>query len=553
MPRGEPRHAVFRDRRGRWPHAKPARARQAHLCLWRGDLAASTRPHHAPRAALSRWYHSRRPSLPSRLTGLTATCVKASGRIVTTSYHPRRIPVATWPVFCVLLAFLRAASTLQPMILRRSSRTDPRLVLGSALAFVLPIGAQLALSSSAWAQASSQPAAEQAGNPAAALKQRDQELNAALARARDSADAQAKLRSEIEVLGQDRRKFNAQLIDTASRVRDVEANISADQIRLDGLNEQEHALQKSLDQRRAVIVEVIAALQRMGRQPPPALVVSPEDALRAVRTAITLGAVLPEMRGQADTLAGDLAALTNVRKDIVAQRERLRVSLLVDQRQKKQSNAEQALAGEHQRATDLARQVDSIKDLITKLEAELDSAKRASRDADRGIANDATHPELAALSDPGRLTPAIAFADMRGHLHLPVNGTRIREFGGSDGAGGTQKGLSIAARPGGEITAPCDGWVVYAGRFRSYGQLLILNAGGGYHVLLAGMERISVDLGQFVLTGEPVATMGGGSQASPAGASGPKQSVLYVEFRKDGAPIDPSPWWATDESEKVRG
>jgi septal ring factor EnvC (AmiA/AmiB activator) len=451
------------------------------------------------------------------------------------------------------------------MILRRSSRTDPGVLLGSALAFVLPIGMQMALSSGAAAQTAAKPAADQTADPAGTIKKRDQDLDAALARQRDSAEAQAKLRSEIEALGQDRRKFNAQLIDTAARVRDVEANISAAQIRLDGLNEQEHALQKSLDQRRAVIVEVIAALQRMGRQPPPALVVSPEDALRAIRTAITLGAVLPEMRGQADMLAGDLAALLNVRKDIVAQREglageldrlgreQLRVSLLVDQRQKKQSNVEEALVGERQHAADLARQVDSIKDLITKLETGLDSAKRASRDADHGIANDATHPELAALSDPGRLTPAIAFADLRGHLRLPVNGTRIREFGGSDGSGGTQKGLSIAARPAGEITAPCDGWVVYAGRFRSYGQLLILNAGGGYHVLLAGMDRISVDLGQFVLTGEPVAVMGGGSQGPPTGASGPKQPVLYVEFRKDGAPIDPSPWWATNEGEKVRG
>jgi septal ring factor EnvC (AmiA/AmiB activator) len=82
---------------------------------------------------------------------------------------------------------------------------------------------------------------------------------------------------------------------------------------------------------------------------------------------------------------------------------------------------------------------------------------------------------------------------------------------------------------------------------------LILNAGGGYHVLLAGMERISVDLGQFVLTGEPVAVMGGPAQVSAAMTTGSKQPVLYVEFRKDGAPIDPSPWWATNESEKVRG
>jgi septal ring factor EnvC (AmiA/AmiB activator) len=464
------------------------------------------------------------------------------------------------------LAFLRAASTLQLMILRRSSRTDPRLVLGSALALVLPLGAELGASSIAGAQALSQPpAAGQTPISADALKQRDQELDAAIARQRNSAEAQAKLRSEIEALGRDRRKFNQQLIETASRVREVEARINASQTRLDALNQQEQLFQKTLDERQAVIVEILAALQRIGRQPPPALLVSPEDALRAVRTAITLGAVLPEMRAQADALAGDLSALLDVRKEIVAQRDRLtgeldqlgreqlRVALLVDERQKKQAGAEQSLNSERQRAADLARQVENIKDLIAKLEGGLDSATRAARAADRAIANDATQPELAALSDPGRLAPAVAFADLRGRLRLPVNGVRIREFGGADGLGGTQKGLSIASRPGGEITAPCDGWVVYAGRFRSYGQLLILNAGGGYHVLLAGMERISVDLGQFVLTGEPVAVMGDGSQASPAGASSPKQPVLYVEFRKDGTPVDPSPWWATNESEKVRG
>ena len=227
--------------------------------------------------------------------------------------------------------------------------------------------------------------------------------------------------------------------------------------------------------------------------------------------------------------------------------------MLIDARQGNQSAAEQALADEQKRATDLARQVDNLQDLIAKLESGLDPATRAAREANRTIANDATRPDLAALGDPGRLSPAIAFADTRGRLHLPVNGVAIRSFGAPDGLGGSQKGLTIASHAGAQITAPCDGWVVYAGPFRSYGQLLILNAGGGYHVLLAGMDRISVDLGQFVLTGEPVAVMGGDAQASAAIGTGSKQPVLYVEFRKDGTPIDPSPWWAANESEKVRG
>ena len=445
-------------------------------------------------------------------------------------------------------------------------------VLGSTLALLLPFGAELLINPGALAQtAPAQAPAPQtaptqaAPSPVDALKARDQELDAARARQRDLVENQAKLRIEIDALGADRRKFNEQLIDTASRIRDVEADIDATEARLVPLDQKERLFQKSLDDRRAVIIEILAALQRIGRQPPPALIVRPEDALQAVRTAIALGAVLPEMREEADALAGDLSDLVGVRKEILDERDRraenlkqlardqLRMSILIDERQQKQALAEQSLDAQRQQAADVGRQVDSIKDLIAKLEASLDPATRAAHAAARSIANDATQPELAALGDPGRLAPAAAFADLRGRLRLPVNGARIREFGGSDGAGGTQKGLSVAARPGAQITAPCDGWVVYAGAFRSYGQLLILNAGGGYHVLLAGMERISVDLGQFVLTGEPVAVMGDGSQASATVTAGPKQPVLYVEFRKDGTPIDPAPWWATNEGEKVRG
>ncbi len=154
----------------------------------------------------------------------------------------------------------------------------------------------------------------------------------------------------------------------------------------------------------------------------------------------------------------------------------------------------------------------------------------------------------------------MAFASARGRLPFPVNGTRIREFGVPDGLGGTEKGISIATRAAAQVTAPCDGWVVYAGPFRNYGQVLILNAGGGYHVVLAGMDRISVNVGQFVLTGEPVAVMSGGAPgngsqaaATRTTASSSDKPVLYVEFRKDGTPIDPSPWWAASKGEKVRG
>jgi septal ring factor EnvC (AmiA/AmiB activator) len=427
----------------------------------------------------------------------------------------------------------------------------------------LPFGADLAaFAQTPAAQPPSPPAVPAPGSarPDDALKRRDKELDAIRAKQRQSADSQTKLKSQIDALSEDRRALNEQLIASAARVRDVEGKIDAAQARLRELDQRQHLLRQTLDERRSEVIEILAALERVGRDPPPALLVRPEDALDSLRTAITLGSLLPDMRAQAAVLVTDLTDLLRVRKDIVAQRaalsqnldqlafEQLRLNMLVDARQKKQAEAEQALASEQQHAVELAQRADNLKDLIVKLETSLNT-NPAARAVNVGVG----HPDLAALHDPGRLTPAVAFADLRGQLHLPVNGLAIREFGDPNGIGGTQKGVSIAAEPGAEITSPCDSWVVYAGPFRSYGQLLILNAGGGYHVLLAGMERISVDLGQFVLTGEPVAVMGGQTPVSAAIATGSKQPVLYVEFRKGGAPIDPSPWWATNEGEKVRG
>jgi septal ring factor EnvC (AmiA/AmiB activator) len=394
-----------------------------------------------------------------------------------------------------------------------------------------------------------------------ALKQRDQDLKAARDAHTKSIETEAAIKREIEQIGADRRKLNQDLIDTAGRIRGVEAQVVATETRLKGLDANELGIRKSLEGRRAVIGEVLAALQRIGHRPPPALIASPEDALQSVRTAMLLGAVLPEMRHEVEALANDLTNLLDVRKKIGGERDRLktevaslgdertRMTALVGERQKQQAQREKALSAERARASQLAHQVDNLKDLIAKLEQGLDPATRAAREAGRGDKRSA----MSALRDPGRLAPAVSFASLRGQVPIPVNGVKLKEFGVPDGVGGVEKGVSIATRAGAQVTAPADGWVVYAGPFRSYGQLLILNAGNGYHILLAGMERISVDLGQFVLTGEPVAVMGNGSHIAAILATGSSQPVLYIEFRKDGIPVDPGPWWAAGEGEKVRG
>ena len=409
------------------------------------------------------------------------------------------------------------------------------------------------------------PAPQTAAISPEAIKQREQELEDARQRQKSAEEAQAKLKSEITSLGQDRTKLNQQLIDTAANVRTVETKIGEAEQRLTGLSGREQEMRNSLNARRADIVEVLAALQRAGRRTPPALLVRPEDALQSLRTAILLGAVVPELRGRAEKIAGELGELVGLRKTMAAERDQLaadrdksrndqtRLAALVEERQRQQASREKDLDDENGRAIALSRQVGDLQGLIAKMEQDLKSAAKAAAAANQAAATANTRPGPTVFKDRSRTTPAIAFASARGLLPFPVNGSKIRDFGGSDGLGGIQKGISLATKPGSQVTTPCDGWVVYSGPFRSYGQLLILNAGGGYHVLIAGMERISVNIGQFVLTGEPVAVMGSTSQVASILATNACQPVLYVEFRKDGTPIDPGPWWAANEGEKVRG
>jgi septal ring factor EnvC (AmiA/AmiB activator) len=420
------------------------------------------------------------------------------------------------------------------------------------------------------------------------IKQREQELDSLRAEQQQATEAERKLAAENEMLAEDRRKLTAALVEGATRIRADEERVTAVEARLHELEGSEADIRKSLTGRRALIAEVLAALQRIGHHPPPAVFAGAQDALESIRTAMALGAVLPEMRVETASLMTELSGLIRVRQELANERDRQateiaglaaeqkRMAALVEERQKRQAEVEHAMDEERQRVLALARQAENLKDLIAKLEQGAEAARRAARFAARPA--DESKPSeprssADALKDPARLAPVIAFAAAKGTLLLPANGVKIREFGAADGTGGTEKGISIATRAGAQVTAPSDGWVVYAAPYRSYGQLLILNVGGGYHVLLAGMERITVDLGQFVLTGEPVAAMGNGTQvasspqaaasstpvmatsASDSGSAttGTAQPVLYVEFRKDGTPVDPTPWWAATNSEKVRG
>jgi septal ring factor EnvC (AmiA/AmiB activator) len=392
------------------------------------------------------------------------------------------------------------------------------------------------------------------------------------------------LTKDLVALAEERARLNSKLIEAGESVQASEAKLSETEAKLAELNEQVDVIQSSITERKVAIVKMLSAMQRIGRTPPPAIVTRRDDALGVVRGAMLLADVYPELKYQADNLSKELEGLVTIEDAIRARRdeqkqeadqltgERGRLDRLLAEKKAKHAQSEVELVQVKQSAEQLAGEVTSLNELIERLGVQIAKAEVAQYDAEIAaekalrerlqqevMATPANEnvielkPESTklAFASPSRLKPAMPFWQAKGTLRMPAQGHKMTAFGDTGADGTTLKGISLKTREEARITAPADGWVVYAGPFRSYGQLLIINAGGGYHLLIAGMSRIDVSLGQFVLAGEPIAVMGGPAAPSFSGDEN-SSPVLYVEFRKDGKPVDPGPWWA-EASEKVQG
>ncbi len=372
-------------------------------------------------------------------------------------------------------------------------------------------------------------------------------------------DKLKQLEDEVAGLKKDQATITAALIQSAKTDKKLQQDIADIADKLTALREQEDGIRTSLRARRGVLAEVLAALQRMGLNPPPAILVRPDDALASVRSAVLLGAVVPEMREQVEELTGDLKDMQRVSASIAQEQERLketrtaqaeeqkRQSLLLEEKKKLQAQSEQEIEAQRKRSEELAAKAGSLKDLISSLDKQMAGVREAAEAARKAEAERlAAARERAgeATPDDNHLRAQIDFASLRGSLALPAAGKTVRRFGDKDGVGGSMMGQVVETLPSATITSPSDGVVLYAGPFRSYGQLLILDAGNGYHIVMAGMGRIDVAQGQFVLAGEPVGAMGEKLLASVAPIEvGNGAPLLYIEFRKDGKPVDPAPWW----------
>ena len=362
----------------------------------------------------------------------------------------------------------------------------------------------------------------------------------------------------------DQSDISDKLVRLATSMAEEERAVGLGAAKLATVEAQGITLASDLAQRQDQLSVLLAGLQRLQQNPPPALVVQPDHVLDAMRGAMLFGAVVPDVAAQASELKDKLDELQAIRDETKDLRQKQQLALstleksqsdlkvLLQEKQTVAASATRDLEVEKANAQALAEKAKSLEQLVAalqkaKLEAEQKQSAEAKAAAD--LAAKAEAQRQAALEKP-----SIPLSKSLGTLAMPVSGDILKHFGDDNGLGSKLDGLAIATHANVNVISPVAGKVEFAGQFRSYGQLLILNAGEGYLVLLAGMNKISADIGQSIKAGEPVGVMGAGPSTlaflgEEKDRTGP---VFYVEFRKDNAPIDSTPWWVNGHKEAMK-
>ena len=363
--------------------------------------------------------------------------------------------------------------------------------------------------------------------------------------------AEARIAQEIAAAIEAQDSVAEQLGSIAQSIQAQEALIAASEAELQKLAAERAGLLAELGEKQDSLSELLAALQRLEQNTPPALVVEPGDILSALRGAMLLGTLVPELSTEAQALAlkldqlGQIEAAIGTRGKEVAQEiarlegQRAELGRLVTQKKGLVSKSSAELEAERGRTRALADRARSLKQLLAGLAEE---RKRQEAEAAERLAAEERERQR---QENLQRAPKLAFAEAKGKLAFPAQGQIVRGFGEPDGLGRETQGVMIATRAGAQVTAPADGKVEFAGPFRSYGEVVILNPGGGYRVLLAGMDKVTADVGEFLRAGEPVGEMGSGPASVTLFGEVVQDGrpVLYIEFRNSTEAVDSGPWW----------
>jgi len=341
------------------------------------------------------------------------------------------------------------------------------------------------------------------------------------------------------------------LVKASGQARGFERAETKARAGLADLTTQETILKAKILSDRAALGDILAALQRIDKSPPPALLVHPKNATDAARAAHLLAYLSQSLHEKSALLQDQLAELQDVRTQMNKKRSEIAthtkavnvrlssIKSIISDKSKLNDQLDKDRKTKINEANRLAKEAKNLRDLIARFEDNAEAIlprlkpQRGTRDPIPRL-----KPKPGARSTPAYVPPAFTpsgsarFADARGQVPLPVFGKLSRNYGARLAGGGTAKGISLKSTRKAQVIAPFAGRIEFSGAFND-DHVVILNVGGGYFIVLTGLGETFTEAGTRVKSGEPLGLMP---------TNGPKSPELFMEFRKNRNSINPKPW-----------
>ncbi len=386
-------------------------------------------------------------------------------------------------------------------------------------------------------------------NTAGAVNVSDAELKKMEQKVLQESMEHKKLQAQATQISMELSSVTREMVKTAKKLQNNEDKLSAMERQLNVLKNELEIAEAGFSKYDDELVKTLTALQTLALRPTESLLVQPMKPVDIIRSAMILRETIPFLEINTNKIKEDLNEITKKKKKIeikiaeisqqknIVQEEHQRIARLVKHKKELRNSIEKKSEKTKKNVDKLTSQAQDIRDLLTQLErqrkekAKKEEEKRRKEEEKRKLAEKQQHDLI--KKESGYITKTSAdFVKAKGSLPLPARGSIVSHYGERKNKGVSTKGITIATRAGAQVVSPFDGNVVFAGPFRGYGNMIIIDHGGEYLTLHAGMGVIDVDLGQMLLAGEPI----GKTANSP-------ESELYVEIRKNNQPLNPEAWF----------
>lgn len=345
----------------------------------------------------------------------------------------------------------------------------------------------------------------------------------------------SKVKDEIDIL-------NQKMIEAARQIQQGEDEVQQRQNELEKLQEHLIKTEAKFNEEHSMLIETLSALQNLALRPSAAVLVQPLSPVEVMRSSILLRGSVHSLEGRAEVIRQGIEDINNQRAEIAARLDELssknetlnHQQLELQKLSKQKNNLYGQLSTQSkeakEKATQLAGQAKNVRDLLEKLEKQNELERKQRAEKERLLKMQAAD-EIRQKNSYTFAGKSVNFARAKGKLTRPARGSIVTAFHAELSRGVVSNGIDIKTVSNAQVIAPYDGTVMFAGPFKNFDNLIIIDHGDGYTSLLSGLAHTDTEVGQVLLAGEPIGTMPSGNNVK-----------LHMEIRKNNHPIDPSAW-----------